>query len=87
MRPEAQAIVDQCKDFVKAMARVEASLGGMGQTLAKEERTAVVQDVLAWLNTDEVKAPFTREVARELIAQLSVAGTYSDYKGTTDYIQ
>ena len=87
MRAEAQAVVDECKTFVKAMARVEAALGTMGKTLSPEERTEVMRTILTWLGTDDVQAGFTKEVARELIGQLSAAGAYADYQGTTDYIQ
>lgn len=87
MRPEAQAIVDQCKDFVRAMQRVEHALGTMGATLSKEERAEVVRAVLEYLATDEVTGPYTREIARELIGQLSAAGAYPEYQGSTDYIQ
>ncbi len=88
MRPEAQAIVDECKAFVRSMAKVEQSLGGMGKTLSAAERTEVYDAVLRWLGSDEVPGGFTREVARELIGQLSAAGAYADYRGSTDsYIQ
>ncbi|HEV8595756.1 MAG TPA: hypothetical protein VGR51_09530 [Thermoplasmata archaeon] len=87
MRPEAQAIVDQCKDFVRAMGRVEAALGTIGTTLEKDERTEVVRTVMEWLGTDEVTGAYTREIARELISQLSAAGMYADYSASTDYIQ
>lgn len=87
MREEAQQIVDLCKDFVRSMARVEAALGTMDTKLTKPERAEVVQTVLAWLGTNEVTGTYTREVARELIGQLSAAGLYADYQGSTDYIQ
>ncbi len=87
MRPEAQAVVDRCKEFVRAMQRVETTLGGIGSTLTKEEREAAIQEVLAFLDSGEVTAPFTKEIARELIAQLAAPGTYADYQGSTDYIQ
>jgi hypothetical protein len=87
VRPEAQAIVDQCKDFVRAMGRVEAALGTIGTTLEKDERTEVVRTVMEWLGTDEVTGAYTREIARELISQLSAAGMYADYSASTDYIQ
>lgn len=87
LRAEAQAVVDECKAFVRAMARVETALGTMGKTLDAEERSEVMRAVLTWLGTDEVQGGFTKEVARELIGQLSAAGAYADYQGTTDYIQ
>ncbi len=87
MRPEAQAIVDRCKEFVRAMARVEAAFGTIGTTLGKEERAEVVKVVMEWLGTDEVPDAYTREIARELIGQLSAAGMYADYHASTDYIQ
>jgi len=87
MRPEAQAIVDRCKEFVLAMGRVETALGSIGTALTKEERADVVRIVLEWLGTDEVQGAYTREIARELLGQLSAAGMYADYRGSTDYIQ
>ena len=87
MRPEAQAIVDRCKEFALAMGRVEEALGSIGTALTKEERAEVVRVVLEWLATDEVRGAYTREIARELLGQLSAAGMYADYRGSTDYIQ
>lgn len=88
MRTEAQAIVDECKAFVRAMEKVERSFSAMGTTLEKDERGEVVRAVMEWLGTDEVQGPWTREIARELIAQLSAAGMYGEYEGSTDaYIQ
>jgi len=87
VRPEAQAIVDECKDFVRAMQRVEQSLGTTGATLSKEDREAVLREVLAFMQSPEVAAPYTREIARELIGQLFATAAYADYKGSTDYIQ
>ena len=88
LRAEAQAIVDECKAFVRAMGRAEESLAKMGTTLTPDERSDVLRDVLAWLATDEVPSGYTKEVARELIGQLSAAGAYADYQGSTDsYIQ
>jgi len=47
-----------------------------------------VEAVLTFLGSDEVTGAYTREIARELIAQLGAAGMYADYKGSTDaYIQ
>ncbi len=87
MRDEAQTLVDVCKDFVRAMARAEEALATMG-ALTKDEREEVLRSVLAWLGSDEVRAPYTKEIARELIGQLSAAGMYADYRGSPDtYIQ
>ena len=82
MRPEAQQVVDACKEFVRALGRAEKALGTL-PTLTKEEREAVVREVLSWLGTEETGA-YTREVARELIGQLSAAGAYADYRGSSD---
>ena len=88
MREEAQKIVDLCKEFVRAMDRVEGALGTIGTALTKEERSEMVQAVLAFLESPEVTGAYTREIARELIAQLAAAGMYADYRGSTDaYIQ
>jgi dihydrodipicolinate synthase/N-acetylneuraminate lyase len=77
-----------CKDFVRAMNRVEGALGSIGTTLTPAERAEVVEDVLAFIESPEIAGAYTREIARELIAQLSAAGMYADYKGSTDsYIQ
>lgn len=47
-----------------------------------------MEAVLTFLGSDEVTGAYTREIARELIAQLGAAGMYADYKGSTDaYIQ
>ena len=76
--------MDVCKDFVRSMSRLEASLAAMGTSLEKEERTEVIETVLAWLGSDEVAGSFTKEIARELIAQLSASAMYSDYRGSPD---
>jgi phosphate/sulfate permease len=88
MREEAQKVVDLCKEFVRAMNRVEGVFGTIGTQLTREERAEVVAAVLAFLGSDEVTGAYTQEIARELIAQLGAAGMYADYKGSTDsYIQ
>ena len=88
MREEAQRVVDLCKEFVRAMNRVEDAFATIGTQLTREERTEVVEAVLTFLGSDEVTGGYTREIARELIAQLGAAGMYADYKGSTDaYIQ
>jgi hypothetical protein len=88
VREEAQKYVDLCKEFARAMNRVEEAFGTIGSQLSKEERAQVVQEVLAFLGSEEVTGAYTREIARELIAQLGAAGMYADYKGSTDaYIQ
>lgn len=77
-----------CKDFVRAMGRVEAALATMGSALSKEEQTEVLEEILGWLGTDEVSGTFTKEIARELIAQMSARAMYADYGGSPDtYIQ
>jgi len=88
VRAEAQKVVDLCKEFVRAMNRVEDAFGTIGTQLTKEERAEVVEAVLVFLGSGEVTGAYTQEVARELIAQLGAAGMYADYKGSTDaYIQ
>ena len=82
MRPEAQQVVDACKEFVRAMGRAEKALGSL-PALTKEEREAVIRDVLVWLGTEDT-GPYTREIAREIIGQLSAAGAYADYRGSPD---
>ena len=88
MREEAQKVVNLCKEFIRAMNRVEDAFGTIGSDLTKEERAEVVTTVLAFLGSGEVKGSYTQEIARELIAQLGAAGMYVDYEGSTDsYIQ
>jgi len=82
VRPEAQQVVDACKEFVRAMGRAETALGTL-PALTVEERAQVIHDVLAWLGSEET-GPYTREIARELIGQLSAAGAYADYRGSPD---
>lgn len=80
--------MELCKDFVRSMNRVEEALGGSATRLDKEERADIVREVLVFLDSEEVTGGYTREVARELIAQLSASGLYADYQGSTDsYIQ
>lgn len=80
-------LVRICKDFVRSMARTEGALTGMDEALTAKEMGEALEVVLVWIQeTDELPPnSFTREVAREIIGQLSSIVMLKDYEGSTDY--
>jgi hypothetical protein len=83
-------LVDICKDFARAMSRAEQAIQTAGPGLSKEERQRQLGEFFQWLEkTEEIPATgLTREVARELVGQLTAFLAYADYRGSTDaYIQ
>jgi hypothetical protein len=87
---EEPGLIDQCKTFVRSMARAEQAIGAATQTMGREERKAALAELLRWVETTpEIPAEgLTREVAREILGQMSAFMVYDDYQGSTDrYIQ
>lgn len=84
---DVDRLVRVCKEFVRSMARTEEALSGMDEALTAEEMGEALEEVLAWIQgTDELpEASFTREIAREIIGQLSSIVVLKDYEGSTDY--
>ena len=79
-------LVDICKDFVRAMNRAEQAIANAGPKLPREERKRSLEEILRWVETtDELPATgLTREVAREILGQLTAYLVYDDYRGSTD---
>lgn len=87
MSEDVEKVVDVCKDFVRSMYATEEAVSKMDETLTGEEMRDALQRVLAWIQeTNEVpENSFTKEVAREIIGQLSGILVLKDYKGSADY--
>jgi superfamily II DNA helicase RecQ len=84
---EAQTrLISLCKDFVRSMVRAEQAILATDGELGKEERREALREVLEWLTTTEELPPnsFAREIAREILGQLSAASMYDDYAGSPD---
>lgn len=87
MTEDADRLVSICKDFVRSMHRTEEAVTTMGQALSQEELRQALEEVLTWLQDTEdlPEASFTRELAREIIGQLSSVVALKDYEGSADY--
>lgn len=87
MSEELHRVVDICKDFVRSMYAAEEAFSKMDEALSTEEMKEALEDVLRWIQeTDELAAnSFTRELAREIIGQLSSVVALKDYEGSADY--
>ncbi len=59
----------------------------MDENLSEEEMKEALGQVLTWIQeTDEIpETSFTREIAREIIGQLSGILVLKDYEGSADY--
>ncbi|MDX1534531.1 MAG: hypothetical protein R3291_02805 [Thermoplasmata archaeon] len=79
-------LVDLCKDFVLAMLRTEEAVSRMNEDLTTDEMRDALGKVLSWIQeTDEIpENSFTRELAREIIGQLSSVVVLKDYEGSAD---
>ncbi len=79
-------LVGLCKDFVLAMLRTEQAVSRMNEDLTTEEMNDALGEVLRWIQeTDEIpENSSTRELAREIIGQLSSVVALKDYKGSAD---
>jgi hypothetical protein len=90
MNEEQEKVIGLCKQFVLSMVHVEQGISAMQQKMPKEERRDCLKTVLHWVETaPEIPADsYTRELAREILGQLSATAVYDDYAGSTDsYIQ
>ena len=90
MNEEQEKIVGICKSFVASMVQVETSITTMHERMSKEERQECLKDILRWVETSPEIPPntYARELAREILGQLSASAFYEDYAGSVDsYIQ
>ena len=90
MNEEQEKIIGLCKSFVASMMQVEAGIASMHEKMSKAERQECLKAVLRWVDTaPEIPAnSYTREIAREILGQLSASAFYEDYQGSADsYIQ
>ncbi len=85
MNEEQERIVGLCKAFVTSMVQVETSIASMHEKMSKDERRECLKAVLQWVETaPEIPAnTYTRELAREILGQLSASAFYEDYQGST----
>lgn len=87
MSEELDEVVNICKNFVRSMYETEEAVSKMDDVLTVEEMKEALGEVLAWIQeTDEIpENSFTREIAREIIGQLSGIIVLKDYEGSADY--
>ncbi len=85
MNEEQEKIVGLCKSFVASMMQVEAGITSMHEKMSKAERQECLKAVLQWVDTaPEIPSnSYTRELAREILGQLSASAFYEDYQGST----
>ena len=85
-----ERIVSLCKRFVMSMVDAEKALREMQTQVPKDQRRAALEEVLTWVTTSNQIPPdsYSREVATEILAQLSALAMYDDFQGSPDaYIQ
>jgi len=90
MNEEQERILGLCRGFVGSMVQVEAAITTMHERMSKAERQECLRAVLRWVETSPEIPPnsYTRELAREILGQLSASAFYEDYAGSVDsYIQ
>jgi len=90
MNEEQDKIVGLCRNFVTSMMEVEAGITSMHEKMSKAERQECLKAVMRWVDTAPESPPnsYSRELAREILGQLSASAFYEDYKGSADsYIQ
>ncbi len=87
MSEDLANVVDVCKDFVRSMYATEEAVSKMDETLTQDEMRQALKEVLTWIQeTKEIpENSFTREIAREIIGQLSGIIALKDYEGSADY--
>lgn len=85
-REEKAKFLAQVKEFVLAMSRIEASVGGLGQRLTRDEQKDAFKEIFEWLGSTQELPPnsYSREWARELLAHIGVLVQYDTYEGGTD---
>ncbi len=85
-REEQAKFVAQCREFVLSMGRLETSVGHLNERLTKDEQRAALKEIFEWLGstTDLPPNAYTREWARELLAQVSALAMYDKYEGSAD---
>jgi hypothetical protein len=83
---KVRQFVGLCKDFALAMLRTEEAVSRMDEDLTTDEMKEALGEVLTWIQeTDEIpEHSFTRELAREIIGQLSSVVALKDYEGSAD---
>jgi len=85
-REEQAKFVAQCREVVLALGRLEGAMGKLDERLTKEEQKDAMKDVFEWLGstTDLPPNSYTREWARELLAQIGALAAYDKYDGSPD---
>jgi len=89
-REEHAKFVAQCRELVLLMSRLEQRIGKLDEALTKDEQRAAMKEVFDWLaSTTEIPPnAYSREWARELLAQIGALAMYDKYDGSPDsYIQ
>ncbi len=90
MNEEQEKVVGLCRNFVASMVQVEVAITSMHEKMSKAERQEALKAALQWVEMSPEIPPnsYTRELAREILGQLSASAFYEDYAGSADsYIQ
>ncbi len=85
-REEKAKFVAQCRELVMTMGRLETTVGRLDERLTKAEQRSALNEVLEWLgSTPELaRNPYTREWAREMLAQVAALAAYDTFEGSPD---
>ncbi|MFQ5838997.1 MAG: hypothetical protein ACE5HJ_09515 [Thermoplasmata archaeon] len=87
MSEAINSLVNICKNFVRSMYKTEEAMSSMSDVLSTDEMRDGLKRVLTWIQeTKEIpENSFTKEIAREIIGQLSGVIVLKDYKGSADH--
>jgi len=79
----ASEVTEKAQAFLKAMFAAEESIMAHRSDMSSKEWQACIKGILTWLDTtgDIPKSCLTRDVGREILAQLSAVVMISEYRG------
>lgn len=85
-RENMESVIRTCMDFVRSMYGLEKTLQHLNENMSKAEQKQALKEVFDWL-TSSPEIPidsFTKEAAREILAQLTALALYDTYEGSPD---
>ncbi|HLF07125.1 MAG TPA: hypothetical protein VI893_08160 [Thermoplasmata archaeon] len=85
----ASEVTEKAQAFLKAMFAAEESIMTHRTDMSSKEWQTCISGILTWLDTtgEIPKSCLTRDVGREILAQLSAVVMLSEYRGDpTSYI-
>jgi len=79
----ASEVAEKAQAFLKAMYAAEESIMSHRTDMSSKEWQACIKGILTWLDTtgDIPRSCLTRDVGREILAQLSAVVMISEYRG------